>query len=220
MVEHLISGFGHFQHNFVHNDQTFFKNLVQRGQKPKIMMISCSDSRVDPGILFNLRPGDVFSVRNVANLVPPYMPDKGHHGVSAALEFGVRDLKVEHIIVLGHAFCGGIQALCAHCQGKDENKNKDEQREFLASWIEIAKPAMQKINLNQPTEVIQHEAEHASILTSLSNLRSFSWIKQKEQSGHLKLHGWWFDMENGALWAADEDKQSFAPMTSGNMDSG
>ena len=117
--------------------RSFYSKLTKRGQKPKAIIISCSDSRVDPAILFGARPGDLFVVRNVANLVPPYQPDDGYHGISAAIEYGVRDLGVREIVVLGHAFCGGIKALCSHAQGDEQS-----DREFITPWIKIAMPIM------------------------------------------------------------------------------
>ena len=218
MIKPLIEGFQHFRHNFFGEDKVFFQRLTKRGQKPKIMSISCSDSRVDPAILFNTKPGEIFAVRNVANLVPPYKPDDSHHGVSAAIEFGVKDLEVAHIIVLGHAFCGGIQALCSQYKNEVRNIELPAKREFLKSWIEIAKPAMQTIDIDQPDDIVQHTAEQASIVNSLQNLRSFPWIKEKEDSGSLGLHGWWFDMENGALWAYDKQREGFRRLVPGKQD--
>ena len=121
MVTPLIDGFQNFRDRFFGTESREFSDLVSHGQKPKTMVIGCADSRVDPAILFNAQPGDLFIVRNVANLVPPYAPDDGKHGVSAALEYGVRDLKVENIVVLGHGLCGGVQALCNHHRKLAEN---------------------------------------------------------------------------------------------------
>ena len=120
MVKPLINGFKNFRNNYFDKERQFFNRLIKRGQHPKIMVISCSDSRVDPAIVFNARAGELFVVRNVANLVPPYEPDDGYHGVSAAIEYAVRDLKVKDIVILGHAFCGGITALCSACKNEIE----------------------------------------------------------------------------------------------------
>ena len=221
MVAPLIDGFQHFIENFFGKDKEFFAQLVERGQRPKIMIISCADSRVDPAILFNTRPGELFMVRNVANLIPPYAPDDGHHGVSAAIEFGVRDLKVEHIIVLGHAFCGGIQALCNH--HLEAHKNSFEttapSREFLESWISIAEPAIQDIDLEKWEDSFQHDAERSSIKNSLSNLLDFPWVFKAVEAGRLHLHGWWFDMENGALWGLDKASGNFIQLVSNGTES-
>lgn len=212
MVNSLINGFQLFRENFFNNDKGFFQKLTKRGQKPKIMVIACSDSRVDPAILFGTRPGELFVVRNVANLVPIYEPDDGHHGVSAAIEYGVRDLKVQHIIILGHAYCGGIQALCNLCanENQDEHKTASQNREFLDSWINIARPAMGAIDFTNWTDATQHRAERASIRNSISNLQTFPWIEQAMKNNDLHLHGWWFDMENGALWQYEEPIDDFA----------
>ncbi len=212
MITALITGFKHFRKYFFGEDKAFFQRLTKRGQTPSIMIISCSDSRVDPAILFDTRPGELFVVRNVANLVPPYAPDDGLHGVSAAIEFGVRDLKVKHIVILGHAFCGGIQALCSHHRNQNNaitDKIDIPKREFLESWITIASPAVEDIDFSQSADIYQHQAEKASIRNSLANLKQFTWIKQGIDSGELSIHGWWFDMENGALWGYDEKVDHF-----------
>jgi len=211
MITPLIDGFQQFRDDFFGEDKSFFSRLVQRGQKPKIMVISCADSRVDPAILFGTRPGELFMVRNVANLIPPYAPDAGLHGVSAAIEFGVRDLMVEHLVVLGHAFCGGIQALCTHHRHLAEKGEVPEtsNREFIHSWINIASPAMATIDLENWQDSFQHDAEQAAIRNSMQNLNSFPWIVKAIEAGKLQLHGWWFDMENGALWGLDKEQDKF-----------
>ena len=214
MVTPLIDGFQQFRNNFFGEDNSFFKGLVTHGQKPKTMVISCADSRADPAILFDTRPGDLFMVRNVANLVPPYAPDEGQHGVSAAIEYGVRDLKVQHLVVLGHAFCGGIQALCAHHRSAHENGGNADAptREFIQSWIDIASPAIQTLDLDNWQDSSQHDAERASIRNSVANLRSFPWIVEAIEAGKLEIHGWWFDMEHGALWGLDQESDKFVQL--------
>lgn len=211
MVAPLIDGFQQFRNDFFGEDKSFFERLVKRGQKPKTMVISCADSRADPAILFGTRPGELFMVRNVANLIPPYAPDEGHHGVSAAIEYGVRDLQVQHLVVLGHAFCGGIQALCAHHRSAHENGGNADAptREFIQSWIDIASPALQTIDLENWQDSFQHDAERAAIRNSIGNLHSFPWIIDAIKAGKLALHGWWFDMENGALWGLDPESDTF-----------
>ena len=215
MVAPLIDGFQHFRKDFFGEDKSFFDGLVTDGQKTKTMVIACADSRADPAILFNTRPGDLFMVRNVANLIPPYAPDEGQHGVSAAIEYGVRDLKVQHLVILGHAFCGGIQALCAHHRSAHENGGNANapSREFLNSWIDIASPAIQSIDLDNWQDSFQHDAERAAIRNSVTNLHSFPWIVEAKKAGKLEIHGWWFDMENGALWGLDQEKDEFVCLT-------
>ncbi len=208
MVQKLIAGFSEFKKNFFGADSRFYEMLTTRGQQPKTIVISCSDSRVDPAILFGTRPGDLFVVRNVANLVPPYQPDDNYHGVSAAIEFGVRDLGIREIVVLGHAFCGGIKALCCHAAGEDKNS-----REFMTPWIKIASPIMKKFNLSYGMEYDIHEVEKASVLNSIENLRTFPWVKNLEELDELKLYGWWFDMEHGALWSYDDHSKTFHPIS-------
>ena len=208
MVKKLIAGFSDFKKNFFGDDGSFYKKLAKRGQKPKTMIISCSDSRVDPAILFGARPGDLFVVRNVANLVPPYQPDDNYHGISAAIEFGIRDLGIREIVVLGHAFCGGIKALCSHARGED-----NKEREFITPWIKIAMPIMDQFSAGLIDEVRIHEVEKAAILNSMNNLRTFPWLRDLEDIGELKLHGWWFDMEHGALWAYDKNRKAFFSTT-------
>lgn len=211
MVTSLIDGFQNFRDRFFGKASSEFGDLVSKGQKPKTMVVGCADSRVDPAILFNTRPGDLFMVRNVANLVPPYAPDAGLHGVSAALEYGVRDLMVENIIVLGHGLCGGVQAICSHHRKLQENGGKPDapSREFIGNWIDVATPAMQNIDFANWQDSFQHDAERASIKNSIANLRGFPWIAEAVKAGKLHLHGWWFDMENGALWSLDEGSGNF-----------
>jgi carbonic anhydrase len=159
------------------------------------MIIGCSDSRVDPAILTNCAPGDIFTVRNVANLVPPCEHDGTLHGVSAALEFAVCHLGVEHIIVLGHSQCGGINALMTgSCDCSHDS--------FISRWMSIATPAREKVLAELPGKDMnlqQRAAEQASILLSLENLHTFPWIDQRVEQGVLSLHGWYFDLGSGDL---------------------
>lgn len=193
-LERFITGFRSFRKDYFGPESTHFESLKQ-GQKPKTMIIGCSDSRVDPAILTNCAPGDIFTVRNVANLVPPYEERGGLHGVSAALEFAVCHLGVEHIIVLGHSQCGGIKALMAGtcgCKGGG----------FISNWMSIATPAREKVLAELPgkdAKLQQRAAEQAAILLSLENLHSFPWIDQRVTDGTLSLHGWYFDLNAGKL---------------------
>ena len=207
MVTSLIDGFTDFRNDFFGQDKAFFKRLIRRGQHPKIMIISCSDSRVDPAILFGTRPGELFVIRNVANLVPPYQPDDQYHGISAAIEFGVRDLGVEDIVILGHAYCGGVNALCEHARGEAA-----EDREFITPWIKIALPALDELRGSDPKFENIKAVEQHSIMNSLNNLRTFPWLAEREKQGSLALHGWWFDMDSGALWCHSPPDRSFTQM--------
>ena len=219
MVQPLIDGFKNFREEYFAEGSVLFQKLVRRGQAPKTMVVCCSDSRVDPAILFGLRPGELFVIRNVANLVPAYSPDDQLHGVSAAIEFGVRDLAVSDIIVLGHAFCGGISALCKKLieENKDGHnvEKKSVDRDFLNKWVNIAKPALKEINFDDWPGNSQHEAEKKAILNSVANLKTFPWIKAAIKNKKLRVHGWWFDMENGALWGNKGSSNKFEKLVPG-----
>ena len=194
-VEHLINGFKGFREAYYENQPNFYRDLVENGQHPKVMVIACSDSRISPSIITNVAPGELFVVRNVANLVPPYAPDGSYHGTSAAIEFAVRDLKVEDIIVLGHSHCGGIKALCE----EDEGQSK---REFVRSWMSIVEKACDK-SLEGAVQLRQVERE--AVKVSLGNLLTFPWLKERMDNGNLVLHGWLFDLEVGELFSIGED---------------
>jgi carbonic anhydrase len=161
-------------------------------------MIACSDSRIDPALKFGADPGDIFMVRNVAALVPPYNPDGEFHGTSAALEFSVLVLQVKNVIVMGHARCGGIGALIRNEQAAASD--------FVASWMRIATAARDRaaaIAGDAPEEVLQRMTEQEAVKDSLANLMTFPWIKERVQNGTIKLHGWYFDLATGTLHALD-----------------
>jgi len=192
-IARFLFGFRNFQRTYFCADNDFFESLKE-AQSPKSLVIACSDSRVDPAILTGCEPGDMFVVRNVANLVPPYESANGHHGVSAALEYSIKVLQVEHVIVLGHSCCGGIQALM--------DPNREGLGEFIAPWVSIAEGARQEVNrnLSGKTEELRRRAcEQASILVSLENLLSFPWLKERVLEGKIYLHGWYFDLLKGEL---------------------
>ena len=185
------------------------RELAEQGQSPDVMLIACSDSRVDPALLLDSEPGELFIARNVANLVPPYGPDDGLHGTSAALEFAVRDLKVSHIVVLGHSACGGIGALRAARSGTPNI------REFIAPWMEIASEACPcGADGSVPA---QNDVEQDSIRISLRNLATFPWIAERIAAGDLKLHGWWVDLEQGHLCAVDPDSADVNELVGGDV---
>ena len=213
MLEFLKEGFKDFKKNYYENDKSYIDKLVKSGQKPKFMVIACSDSRVDPAILFQTKPGEVFAVRNVANLVPPYSPDKGHHGVSAAIEFGVLDLKIKDIIILGHAHCGGITTLCNNFNlDIEKSPTKNIKREFIDSWMNIASPIMDKVNSKDCSEPLQHFIEKESIKNSIQNLKTFPWVIELIKNKQLNIHGWWFDLKSGNIFSFNEEKNNFFKM--------
>ncbi|HEX2897189.1 MAG TPA: carbonic anhydrase [candidate division Zixibacteria bacterium] len=189
-VKKLGTGFTRFRKKYFGRNRSLFSELV-KGQRPKTLVVSCSDSRVDPAIIFDCRPGELFIVRNVANLVPPYNPDGGVHGVSAALEFAIRNLKVENIVVLGHARCGGIQALLGRHSG-----------EFVSHWMataESAKSTALEISKGKSKSIKQRNCEFEVLKLSYQNLLTFPWIKDKAQKKKLNLLAWYFDLEKGNL---------------------
>jgi carbonic anhydrase len=189
-MEDLISGYRRFRAGTWSREQERFEELSRRGQRPRTLVVACSDSRTDPQMVFNAKPGELFVVRNVANLVPPYGPDLNYHGTSAALEFGVRELKVQHIVVMGHAMCGGIDALLhgGPAAGND----------FIGNWMHIAEPARLRA-LEVPAEQRQDFCERESVRLSLANLTTFPWINEKMTAGTLELHGCFFDIRSGIL---------------------
>jgi carbonic anhydrase len=184
-LDGLVDGFRVFRARYYGQRPEHMHELTTQGQSPAVMVIACSDSRVDPGLLFATEPGDLFTVRNVANLVPPYTPDSNYHGTSAALEFGVRDLKVPHIVVLGHSACGGVQAL------REASAGVPTDREFIAPWMEIAAEAC-RCDAGGVVPDAQ-SVEHEGIRISLKNLRSFPWIEERIRAG------WWVDLVDGKL---------------------
>ena len=206
-IEGFISGFKRFQNNWLGSDKTLF-NELRKGQSPKAMLIGCSDSRVDPAILTDCLPGELFMVRNVANLVPPCRPDDGHHGVSAALEYAVCHLNVEHIIVMGHSQCGGIKGLM-------EGICECSQQSFIGSWVGIAQAAREKVLKELPhktAEVQNHACEKAAILLSLENLLSFPWVRERVEKETLALHGWYFDLQTGTLSGVSQETGNFTQL--------
>lgn len=202
---HLISGYHRFRNNAYRDQKGRWDSLANDGQAPPIMIIACCDSRVDPATVFDTVPGQVFSLRNVANLVPPYEVGGGKHGASAAIEFGVLGLKVRHIVVLGHAQCGGINAAL---QGY--GKSDKGHHSFIGDWMEIIADACAHVTaakLDNPQRALELEA----IKVSLKNLRSFPFIAEREQNGSLKLHGAYFGIADGVLDVLDEGSGIFSP---------
>jgi carbonic anhydrase len=203
--KNLISGYKSFHKNYFGGRKKLFKALVRDGQAPETLIISCSDSRTDPAVLTNSSPGDIFVVRNVAAIVPPYKTDSTHHGTSAAIEFAVRTLKVKHIVVMGHSFCGGCRALA-------EKEVLRGQYEFLSRWMEIGSPALEKVERElggAPEDVKRRALEQALVLVSLGNLLTFPWIKSAVEAGVVELHGWYFDLETGELLSYRDSAKTF-----------
>jgi carbonic anhydrase len=205
-MDQMIEGFKRFRDNYFAKNRPLFDNLAQQGQTPNVLLIGCSDSRVDPAIIFDAQPGEMFVLRNVANLIPPFAPDDGHHGTSAAVEFAVRGLKVGHIIVLGHARCGGVRALI--------EGNPNDQSDFIRGWMQIARSARDRalaltLSAGQPIEAARRMCEQETVAISLGNLMTFPWIRERVEAGNLMLHGWFYDMEDGKLFRLDPVTNTF-----------
>ncbi|OJW48089.1 MAG: hypothetical protein BGO67_03415 [Alphaproteobacteria bacterium 41-28] len=207
----LIEGYQTFREHYFDKENTAFADLVREGQRPKILMIACSDSRVDPAIVMNCQPGDLFVIRNVANLVPPYEEDLSYHGTSAALEFGICVLGIRHVILFGHTQCGGIQTLLEHSHEKCGPKS------FLTKWMELAKAAHDAITEYHAESSMEEKiilCGQYSLINSLKNLKTFPWITERVNQNSLSLHAWNFDMSKGILEEYDEKENCFRAITS------
>ncbi len=201
----LILGFQRFREQYFASKDGMFQQLVEYGQTPKTLVVACCDSRVDPALVLNCAPGDLFVIRNVANLVPPLEQRAGHHGTTAAVEYGVRNLGVEHIIVLGHAHCGGINALV---QGAGV-ANPDS---FIGDWMHLVESARSSVMTEMPEASAADQVracEQRAILVSLRNLMTFPWVREGTEKGTLTLHGWYFDLEHGQLLGYNADTGRF-----------
>ena len=207
----LMIGFRRFKDKYFQNDDpenSLYQRLSTSGQTPKTLLIGCSDSRVDPAILTGASPGELFVIRNVANLVPPCEPSAvGFHGTSSALEFAVHNLKVENIIVLGHRQCGGIRALM-----NQDSQDSQQKLSFLVNWMSIAMEARQRVEELNPyadQDTRCRLAEMESIKVSIRNLRTFPFVESAIQDRGLNLIGVYFDLEQGRLWEFDEAGDRF-----------
>jgi carbonic anhydrase len=201
-VKSLVAGYHRFRAKGWPEQRKAFEKLAQDGQSPKALVLACVDSRVDPAMIFDTAPGEVLTVRNVANLVPPYAPDSAHHSTSAALEFGVNVLQVKHIMVMGHGSCGGVRALL---DGAPESAH-----EFVKPWMSIAESArVRSLEFTSPEER-QEFCERQVVEVSLANLMTFPWIAERVAAGKLELHGAWFAIRSGLLLIRQPDG-TFAP---------
>jgi len=202
-----IHGYERFRQNYFGKNQVLFARLRQ-GQNPDALVIACCDSRVDPAILTGCAPGDLFVARGVASLVPPYEPDGGHHGMSAAIEYAVLLLGVEHIIVLGHSQCGGIGALI-------NGGAAGAGGEFIGRWMSICEAEVRTVleaAADEPEAVRRRACEQAAILVSLRNLLTFPWVRERADDNRLCLHGWYFDIQRGELLAYHPEELRFKPL--------
>ena len=203
-ITKLVEGYRRFRETGWARERERWSRLAE-GQSPRVMLIACSDSRVDPTQIFDSGPGEMFVVRNVAALVPPYETTKGHHGVSAALEFAVTQLEVEEIVVMGHGFCGGCAAALT---GQFDDAAHGEGH-FIADWIEMLRDARDRVRAEHGEDFRALELE--AVRVSLANLRTFPWVREREEDGRLKLRGAYFAIADGILHLLDEKSGVFAP---------
>ena len=201
----LLDGYRRFTTGRLDAERERYRKLAREGQKPRTMVIACCDSRAAPETIFDVGPGELFVVRNVANLVPPYEPDGGQHATSAAIEFAVVALKVERIVVLGHGRCGGIAAsLNAEMEPLSEG-------DFIGKWIGLLKPDAARVrgtDFLTPAER-QTAMERLAVRGSIERLRGFPLVADAERDGRLSLAGAWFDIESGELWVMDPESGDF-----------
>ena len=207
--QNLIDGYCAFREGRLPREQDRFRELAERGQSPEVMVIGCADSRVSPEVIFDARPGELFVVRNVANIVPPYAPDGQAHGVSAALEFGVAALKVKHIVVLGHAHCGGVKAFA-------EKAAPLSPGDFIGRWMSLMAPAVAKAGTAEglPWPDYLARLEQANIANSLDNLLTFPRLRKQIERGEVMTHGAYFGVAKGELSVLDEATGEFVAVTS------
>lgn len=202
--KHLLEGYKAFATQRLPTEQTRFRELSVKGQSPEVMVIGCCDSRVSPEVIFDVGPGELFVVRNIANLVPVYQPDGNAHGVSAALEYAVTVLKVKHIVVLGHAQCGGIRAFVDKIEPLTPG-------DFIGKWMQM---------FIKPGEVVEqrdHETmaqfveriEKAAVFRSLENLMTFPFVRKAVESGQMQTHGAYFGVAEGSLFVLDKTSKEF-----------
>ncbi len=202
----LLQGYQAFKEGRFAVEHERYRQLAETGQTPETLVIACCDSRAAPETIFNTLPGDIFVVRNVANLVPPYEPDGRYHSTSAALEFAVQSLKVKHILVLGHGRCGGIKAAL---NPADEPLSPGD---FIGKWMDLLGSAADTIASNDwMTDAERQTAlERISIRYTIANLRTFPCVDILEGKNRLSLHGAWFDIADGDLWIMDPKSGDFA----------
>lgn len=194
----ILNGYNNFRTKYALGDQSIMQYLSNYGQKPKIMVVACCDSRVDPALILQCDPGDLFVTRNVANIVPPYEIDDAHHGTSAALEFGICRLEVPHLILLAHSQCAGIQTLL--------NDEKQAEDDFISNWVSLIKTG----DMNKEGDV--DACAKNALQQSYQNCMTFPWIKEKVEHKKLNIHLWFFDIKTGQIYKYLDTNKSYAPL--------
>jgi carbonic anhydrase len=210
--QRLVEGYRTFRAGRLPREQDRFRELAEIGQSPEVLVIGCCDSRVSPEVIFDARPGELFVVRNIANIVPPYAPDENAHGVSAAIEFAVVALQVKHVVVLGHAQCGGIKAVA-------DDAAPLTPGDFIGKWMRIMTPAVEKVGPRAALSRADYltRLEQANIANSLANLMTFPRLYERVVHGLTAMHGAYFGVATGELWIRDEASGVFAPAASDAM---
>jgi carbonic anhydrase len=208
-LSQLIEGYRRFRESNWAEERERWIEMAE-GQSPKVMILSCADSRVDPAHVFDARPGEIFVVRNIAALAPPYETSRGYHGVSAALEFAVTQLKVGEILVMGHGLCGG----CAAALTGQFDDSEPGEGHFIADWVKMLDGARDHIRAhhNDLDRSAFLDMEREAVKVSLANLRTFPWIAEREKAAELKLHGAHFSIAEGRLYILDEAEGDFRPV--------
>jgi len=208
-LSELIAGYRRFREKDWARERDRWAELSE-GQSPGVMVLSCADSRVDPAQIFDARPGEMFVARNIAALAPPYETTSGYHGVSAALEFAVTQLKVGEILVMGHGLCGG----CAAALTGQFDDTEPGEGHFIADWVRMLSGARDAVRArhSEPDKAAFLDMEREAVKVSLANLRTFPWIAERERSGELKLHGAHFSIHEGRLYMLDEAEGEFRPV--------
>ena len=195
-LKDIVKGYQDFRAKYASGDQSIMHYLAEKGQQPQVMVVACCDSRVDPALILQCDPGDLFVVRNVANIVPPFEKDSGHHGTSAALEFAINFLGIEHLIILGHSQCGGIQALLT--------REESAPNEFIDNWVSV-------IKTGKGEHTCVDSFARGALHQSHKNCMTFPWIADKIAKNELEIHRWFFDIQDGQIYAYDEANKNYTP---------
>ncbi len=205
--QHLLDGYANFMSGRYTRERERYRDLAASGQKPTTMMIACCDSRAAPEMIFDSGPGELFVLRNVANLVPPYQPDGGQHGTSAGIEFAVKALDIANIVVMGHGRCGGIKA------SLDPELKPLDDGDFIGKWLTMLGDLPAQVGQNNLMTATERQTamERISIRNSIGNLRTFPYVAALEAEGRLAVHGAWFDISTGELWVMDESGDFIRP---------
>ncbi|AXV16863.1 carbonate dehydratase [Neorhizobium sp. SOG26] len=207
----LLAGYRNFMSGRYTDERERYRLLAEKGQKPHTLLIACCDSRAAPETIFDCGPGELFVVRNVANMVPRYEPDSQFHGTSAAIEYAVQVLEIDNIVVMGHGRCGGIQAAL------DPNLEPLSPGDFIGRWMSLVRPAAEQIQSNNLMTASERQTalERVSIRNSIANLKTFPFVRNGIETGALDVHGAWFDISTGELWVMDEQGDFMRPELNG-----